>query len=142
MLSCNAGFFFCQTKILVALYALLESNTKLIHSTRSVQNILNLVNKAFTHIQRCINGNVLTWDLKSIVNVWLNVRKICHGIVYVSSTLTSGRVLVDPIQTYYISIIDHHIHLQPFQARTQCCLTMLHTQCPLFLQYTFVLVTD
>ena len=125
--------FFCQTKILVALYALFECNKKLIHSTRSVQNIPNLFNKAFTHIQRCINGNVLTWDLKSIVNVWLNVRKICLGILYVSFTLTSGKVLVDPIQTYYISIIDHHIHLQPFQA---------HTQCPFLLQYTFVLVTD
>lgn len=57
----------CQTNYWLCYNALREYVTKIIHSTRSVQNIPNLSNKAFvfTCIQRCTHGNGLMWELGS-----------------------------------------------------------------------------
>ena len=58
-----------------ALYALLEYVTKIIHSTRSVQNITILLKKTSSLLQRRTHGNVLLQDLKTFEKD----RHMSHG---------------------------------------------------------------
>lgn len=83
--SYNARFFLhflflCQTKYWLCYNALREYVTKIIHSTRSVQNIPNLSNEAFvfTCIQRCTHGNG-DQGSSGIAVEWIILLPVQHG---------------------------------------------------------------